>query len=69
MNPKTKEVLVDGLMMLCLFYIVAHPKTYAFTTGALKNLNKNMKVNDPVFLHALVFALVYISIQKITKKF
>ena len=65
MNPKTKEVVIDALMMLCLFYIIAHPSTYQLTSKTfMKSVNK-----DPVFLHAVVFAVVYTAIQKATKKF
>ena len=65
MNPKTKEVVIDSIMMLCLFYIIAHPKTYAAVADVLpKSLMK-----DPVLVHAVVFSVVYLSIQKFHNKF
>ena len=64
-DPKTKEVVIDALMMLCLFYIIAHSSTYKTTSGIVpKGLNK-----DPVLVHAVVFAMTYLVIQKVTKKF
>ena len=64
-DPKTKENVIDALMMLCLFYIIAHASTYKATSKLVpKGLNK-----DPVLVHAIVFAMVHLVIQKVTKKF
>ncbi len=64
-DPRKKEILIDAMIMLCLFYIIAHPSTYKITSKYSTSLMKK----DPVFLHSVVFFLCYILIQKITKKF
>ena len=59
-----KEIMLDSVMYATLFYILASPKMYSMTRNVLPKFAK-----DRVFLHALVFLLVYVLIQKITKRF
>jgi hypothetical protein len=63
-TPIQKEIMLDSLMYSTLFYILASPKMYSMTSGMLPKL-----VKDRVLLHALVFMLVYVLIQKLTKRF
>ena len=63
-TPVQKEIMLDSLMYSTLFYILASPKMYSMTAGVLPKMAK-----DRVFLHALVFLLVYVLIQKLTKRF
>tara|TARA_Y100000816_G_C25945967_1_gene493437 strand:- start:594 stop:827 length:234 start_codon:yes stop_codon:yes gene_type:complete len=64
-NPKTREVFIDAAIMLCLYYIIANPATYEFTS---KNLPGVLN-QDPVLLHAVVFSVVFIIMQKLFNKF
>lgn len=55
-NPKHKDVLIDTMIYSALFYALSQSEMYP----------KNIKNNTEV--HALIFGIFYIIIQKITKR-
>lgn len=57
------ELYVDALMFATLFYILSNTKMYEITSSIFP-----MLIKDRVLLHAIVYALVYVMIQKLTKR-
>lgn len=62
-TPANIALTTDALMFGTLFYILSDKKMYALTAPLLPKLVKNR-----VLLHAVVFALLFILIQKISKR-
>lgn len=62
-TPATVALTTDALLFGTLFYILSDKKMYALTAPVLPKLVKNR-----VLLHAIVFALLFILIQKISKR-
>lgn len=62
-TPANIALTTDALMFGTLFYILSDKKMYAMTAPVLPKLVKNR-----VLLHALVFALMFILIHKISKR-
>ena len=62
-TPANIALTTDALMFCTLFYILSDKKMYAMTAPVLPKLVKNR-----VLLHALVFALLFIIINKISKR-
>lgn len=63
MSPANVALTTDALLFGTLFYIISDKRTYALTAPLLPKLVKNR-----VLLHALVFALLFVLIQKISKR-
>ncbi len=63
MTP-TKDIMMDSAMYGSLFYILASPKMYQLTSKILPKV-----IKDRVLLHALVYMIVFLLIQKLTKRF
>lgn len=59
-----KEVMLDSIMYSSLFYVLANPNMYMMTAKLFPKMLK-----DRVLLHTLVFMVMYVSIQKITRRF
>ena len=53
-DPKKKELVIDSLLMMSLFYIIAHKETYAVTKKLYSN-TFNVNIEDEVLLHSIVF--------------
>lgn len=63
MTPATVALVTDALMFATLFYILSDKRMYAMTATIFPKLVKNRAM-----LHALVFALLFILVQKISKR-
>lgn len=63
MTPANVALATDAAMFSILFYILSDKRMYAMTASVLPKLIKNR-----VLLHALVFALLFVLIQKISKR-
>jgi hypothetical protein len=63
MTPANVALTTDALMFATLFYILSDKRMYALTAPVLPKLVKNRAL-----LHALVFALLFVLIQKISKR-
>lgn len=62
-TPQVRDVLIDSLLYSMLFYVLANKQMYGLTAKLLPNL-----VKDRVLLHAVVYALVFVLIQKLTAR-
>jgi hypothetical protein len=66
MSPKIRsketDVLVDTILYSCLFYVLSHPSMYASVT-----VGQNL-MTDRQAVHAMLFAVSYLAIQKLTKR-
>lgn len=62
-TPATVALTTDAILFGTLFYILSDKKMYALTAPVLPKLIKNR-----VLLHAIVFAIMFILIQKISKR-
>lgn len=63
MTP-TKDIMLDSVMYGSLYYILASPKMFQITSKLFPKI-----IKDRVLLHALVYMLVFLMIQKLTKRF
>lgn len=58
-----REILLDSVMYSALFYILANTKMYHMTSKLFP------KFKDRTIIHGFVFMVIYILIQKLTKRF
>lgn len=63
LSPETVSLSIDALMFSALFYVLSSTKMYGLTSNVFPKL-----IKDRVLLHAIVFALVFVLIQKVTKR-
>ena len=62
-QSREKDNLVDAVLFSTLFYLLSHKSTYEMTKPILSNW-----LDDRILLHTIVFAVIYLMIQKITKR-
>jgi len=60
---RDKDHIVDAVLYSTLFYLLSHPSTYTATQSILKNW-----ITDRTILHSIVFGVIYIMIQILTKR-
>jgi hypothetical protein len=61
-KPKETDTLIDTLLFTSLFYVLSNPSVHALS-------NKYITfIKDRQALHAIVFAISYVIIQKLTKR-
>ena len=63
LSPETTSLAVDSLMFATLFYVLSNWKMYDMTAKIFPGV-----IKDRVILHAVVYALLFVLIQKITKR-
>ena len=63
MTPANVALATDALMFATLFYILSDKRMYALTAPVFPKLLKNRAL-----LHTLVYALLFVLIQKISKR-
>ena len=61
-QSRDKDQFIDSVLFSTLFYLLSQKGVYDFT----KNLFKIVK--DRVLIHAVIFALSFLIIQKVTKR-
>ena len=63
MDLNTRDVVLDSVMYSILFYVLSNRKMYDMTSRIFA------RFRDRVFLHTIVYMLVYLIIQKMTRRF
>jgi len=63
MDLNTRDVVLDSVMYSILFYVLSNRKMYDMTSRIFP------RFRDRVFLHTIVYMLVYLIIQKMTRRF
>jgi hypothetical protein len=61
-QSRDKDYAIDAVMYSTLFYLLSQKDVYERTQNILKF------VKDRAIIHAIVFGIVYILIQKMTKR-
>ena len=63
MDPVLRDVLVDSVLYATMFYVLANKQMYSMTSKILPKM-----ISDRVLLHAVVFMMLYLIIQKLTSR-
>ena len=62
-QSREKDNIVDAILFSTLFYLLSHKSTYEMTKPILSTW-----LDDRILLHTLMFGVIYLMIQKITKR-
>lgn len=62
-KANTRDLAIDALLYATLFYILSNKQMYNLTSSCMPKL-----IKDRVILHAMMFLVSYVLIQKMLKR-